>query len=424
MVFNVKQPNGKYKAKWIGTGLSAPAEKETAEKMMKETAQMFENVNSSKSNNEVSSKIEFESITPQIQTVESKTESEPILLPVLTASGQLVYTQQYQLPEKNLFYKYIKEWLSEKRKDMCIDSTTIEGYDSICSNHLIPFFKKNKMMLEDITYRDIQNYIDHEALSGNKKTKAGLSPKSLQAIKKVLSQIFKQAKRDKLILDNPCEFVKLPKQVKSEPQILDLNQVNKFLENIKNEDLYPVIYITIVYGLRRSEAIALKWDSVDFESKTVTIKHTIVKGCKTVEKDTTKTDSSFRKYPMSDEIKRILLKQKETENENRIKYGNDYIESDYIFKWDDGQFYKPDYVTRKFKALLKKYNMPDIRFHDLRHSCASLLASGGFQIKDIQEWLGHADISTTANIYAHLFTDRKESILNAMDLTITKDDEG
>lgn len=97
-----------------------------------------------------------------------------------------------------------------------------------------------------------------------------------------------------------------------------------------------------------------------------------------------------------------------------IQYPNKPNANDYVFCWDNGNPYKPDYISRHFKQILIKYNLPVIRFHDLRHSCASLLVSNGFTLKDIQEWLGHADIQTTANIYAHLDTERKANIMKSM----------
>lgn len=96
-----------------------------------------------------------------------------------------------------------------------------------------------------------------------------------------------------------------------------------------------------------------------------------------------------------------------------MKYKENYTENDYIFKWPDGTMFNPDQITRRFVGLLKKYGLPPIRFHDLRHSCASLLMSKGFQLKDVQEWLGHADIETTANIYGHLDQSRKKELMNA-----------
>lgn len=158
----------------------------------------------------------------------------------------------------------------------------------------------------------------------------------------------------------------------------------------------------------------MKWDSIDFSRKTITIKHTVVQYNKAVEKDTTKNNSSYRSYPMNEYLEKMLLSIKEQEKHNRKLFGNEYIDNDYIFKWQNGKMYSPDYITSKFSKLLKQYDLPHIRFHDLRHTCASLLIDNNYQLKDIQEWLGHADIQTTANIYGHIDIERKKSISNSM----------
>lgn len=189
-----------------------------------------------------------------------------------------------------------------------------------------------------------------------------------------------------------------------------------FISNvISNEYLYPLIYITVIFGLRREEVLGLKWDSVNFENETVTIKHTVVCYDKMVfQKDSTKNDSSLRSFPLLPEVKEILLSLKAQEQENKKLFGKSYNNNDYIFKWQDGTPFNPNYITRKWSKLLSQYNLRHIRFHDLRHSCASLLVSFGFTIKDIQEWLGHSDIQTTANIYAHLSAERKNNIANTI----------
>lgn len=133
-----------------------------------------------------------------------------------------------------------------------------------------------------------------------------------------------------------------------------------------------------------------------------------------VEKDQTKTSSSYRSYPLTEDVKIILLDLKEKENKDREFFENCYLENNYIFKWEDGKPYEPNYITDKFQKLLKQNNLPHIRFHDLRHSCASLLIANGFSLKDIQEWLGHSDIQTTANVYAHLDVKRKNNIALSM----------
>ena len=147
------------------------------------------------------------------------------------------------------------------------------------------------------------------------------------------------------------------------------------------------------------------------------IKHTVVRFSTIVEKDCTKNEASRRSYPLGDIPKSMLLELKEKENRNRKLCGKDYIDNDYIFKWDNGEPYKPEYISHIFQTMLEKNGLRKIRFHDLRHSCASLLVALDYQIKDIQEWLGHADINTTANIYSHLDTRRKNNIANSMSNT-------
>lgn len=131
-------------------------------------------------------------------------------------------------------------------------------------------------------------------------------------------------------------------------------------------------------------------------------------------KDKTKNASSYRSFPLVSEIKDMLISEKKRQEQNRKEFGKAYTKSPYIFVWDDGRPYTPDYVSHHFKRLLKKHNLQHIRFHDLRHSCASILLSQGYGLKDVQEWLGHADIKMTANIYGHLDIERKKSIANAM----------
>ena len=189
---------------------------------------------------------------------------------------------------------------------------------------------------------------------------------------------------------------------------------------IRDEPLYPVVYITTLYGLRRSEVLGLKWDSIDFENNLLIIQHTVSKVTKAIAKDKTKNQSSRRAFPLMPEAKAIFLAAEAAAKENRLLFGRDYHENDYVFKWPNGDPFTPDYVSHAFGKLLKKNHLPHIRFHDLRHSCASLLLNQGFTLKDVQEWMGHADIKMTANIYGHLDAARKQSMADQLSGSLFK----
>ena len=144
-------------------------------------------------------------------------------------------------------------------------------------------------------------------------------------------------------------------------------QMRDLLTAVKNERLYPIIYVTALYGLRRSEVLGLKWDSINFAMQTLTIRHTVARVTKVVEKNKTKNASSFRSFPLTDDAVRLFKILLQQEQYYRNHFGKDYIDNDYVFTWEDGHPYSPDYVSHTFHKLLKKYDLPHIRFHDLRH---------------------------------------------------------
>ncbi len=362
-VINVKNNNGVRKQRWIPSGISAKGNKKKAEQFLRDTIRQYE-------------------IEESIISTDTP------------------------------FCNYVKIWLKSIEKS--IDPITYQGYESVALAHIIPYFEKKNTLLNKISREDIQRYINEKYEHGRLDGKGGLSPKTLKTHKLIIRLALKEAVKSHLITTNPCDDVILPKMAHREISFYSASQLNDLFNAIKNEPLYPLIYFTAIYGLRRSEVLGLKWDSVNFENNTITIKHTVVRFNDVFEKDSTKTSSSYRSYPLTEEVKNILTMLKEAEKKNITLFGKEYIKNGYIFKWENGKPYAPDYITSKFSKILKKYGFPHIRFHDLRHSCASLLVSQGFSLKDVQEWLGHSDFSITANLYAHLDTQRKTNIAKSM----------
>ena len=307
-----------------------------------------------------------------------------------------------------LFADYIRHWLTHIARK--VDEVTMQGYQTLADGHILPYFDQHKVPLREVDHKLIQRYMDEKYTSGRKDSKGGLAPRSLRLHKNILNQALNLAVQDKLIPANPCQFVVLPQNVRYESNFCTAQQLRDIFEALRGDDLLPLVKITALYGLRRSELLGLQWDSIDFERKTMTIRHTVSKVTKVVAKDKTKNASSHRSLPLTPDAEAIFRRAKELEEQNRLAFGREYQENSYVFKWPDGHPYSPDYISHRFSDLLKKHGLPHIRFHELRHSCASMLLDMGFTLKDVQEWLGHSDIKMTANIYAHLDTARKSSI--------------
>ncbi len=312
-----------------------------------------------------------------------------------------------------LFSDYVKIWLEQVKNS--VDNITFQGYEQLANSHIIPYFKHKKTRLQDVKKETLQAYIDEKSKSGRLDNKGGLSAKSLKLHRNILNQTLKEALKSGLISVNPCQWVKLPQIQRREPTFYTAEQIEKLLSAISEDStFYLLVKLTATYGLRRSEVLGLMWDSIDFENDTLQIAHTVVKVNSTVCKNKTKNASSYRSFPLIDEIKQLLLAERKKQTQNRKEFGKEYIQSPYVFVWDNGKPFATEYVSQHFKRLLEWNNLPHIRFHDLRHSCASILLSRGFTLKDVQEWLGHSDITLTANIYGHLDIERKKAIADTM----------
>ena len=311
-----------------------------------------------------------------------------------------------------LFADYIRHWLTHIARK--VDEVTMQGYKTLADGHILPYFDQKKVPVRSLDHTMIQRYMDEKYQNGRLDGKGGLSPRSLRLHKNIISQALDLAVQSKLIPANPCQFVELPQNERYESTFYNAKQLQDLFKAFQGDELLPLVKITALYGLRRSELLGLQWDSIDFERKTMTIRHTVSKVTEVVAKDKTKNASSRRSFPLTAEAEAIFRRAKELEQQNRAAFGREYQENSYIFKWPDGHHYSPDYISHHFAKVLKKQGLPHIRFHELRHSCASMLLDMGFTLKDVQEWLGHSDIKMTANIYAHLDTARKNTIADSL----------
>ena len=268
-------------------------------------------------------------------------------------------------PHDILFSDAVRRWLEDVRHR--VDEVTYQGYEVQARAHILPYFDDLQIRLCDVDGETLQTYINVKAKFGRSDGHGGLSAVSLRQHKNVLNQTLKLAQRDGLIHTNPADLVVMPHAAQFAGTFYTEAQMRDLLTAVKNERLYPIIYVTALYGLRRSEVLGLKWDSINFAMQTLTIRHTVARVTKVVEKNKTKNASSFRSFPLTDDAVRLFKIMLQQEQYYRNHFGKDYIDNDYVFTWEDGHPYSPDYVSHTFHKLLKKYDLPHIRFHDLRH---------------------------------------------------------
>lgn len=356
IVLNIYE-NGKRKRKWIATGLDVKGNKRKAEQMLREVLQTYE---------------------------------------------------PYKPSAEMLFSDYIRHWMELVVRK--VDAVTYQGYEVLVNAHILPYFDSTHLKLCEINADILQSYFDEKATNGRTDGKGGLAPASLRRLKNPINQALKEAVKNGLLPHNPCQFVVLPKKERYEAQYYTAKQLQALFQAIEGDPIAPLVQIAALYGLRRSEVLGLKWDSIDFDNGLLTIKHTVSKVTKAISKDKTKTASSHRSFPLTENAIAIFKEARQQESENRIQFGKEYNANEYIFKWPNGTPFAPDYVSQHFRLLLERHQLPLIRFHDLRHSCASLLLNSGFTLKDVQEWMGHSDITMTANIYGHLDSARKQTM--------------
>lgn len=318
-----------------------------------------------------------------------------------------------------LFADYLLEWLEIAKGRLA--HATYGAYQGLLKSTIVPYFRKKKLTLRELEARHLQMFYS-EMLRR-------VTPNTVIHYHAVIHSALKYAVKTDMLIQNVADKVDRPRKNSFQPVFLSADEMQKMFEALRGTKLELPVLVTAFYGLRRSEALGLKWDAIDFERNTITIKHIVTNAkidgkCEIVCADRAKTKSSLRSLPLVSNIREKLLALREQQKENRRVCGNCYSKKydGYVFVDAMGNIFNPRSVTANFSKLLEQNGLRHIRFHDLRHSCASLLLANDVPLKQIQEWLGHSDIGTTANIYSHLDYKSKITSANVMDNILTLPD--
>ena len=370
VVLNYRDENGKRKTPWISTNLPVKGNKKRAENFMMDVRRNF--------------------VPPNVQRIEEREAMQ---------KGDILFTD------------FLLKWLRVAKSTVKL--TTYASYEMMATKIIIPYFQILNIKLKELTTEDIQDFYSAQL--------ERVSANTVIHYHAVIHRALKYAVKIKTIQSNPAVNVERPRKEKFIGSFYDKKEINTLFDIIQGHPLEVAIKLAAFYGLRREEIIGLKWTAIDFENNTLTIQHTVTE-CNLdgkhieVASDTAKTDSSLRTMPLVTNFREMLLAKKEKQEHYRKLCGRSYCKEhlDYIFVNEMGERWKPRYLSDGFKRILEQNGLRRIRFHDLRHTCASLLLANNVPMKKIQEWLGHSDFSTTANIYAHLDFQSKISSAEAM----------
>ena len=337
VVLNYRDENGKRKTPWISTNLPVKGNKKRAENFMMDVRRNF--------------------VPPNVQRIEEREAMQ---------KGDILFTD------------FLLKWLRVAKSTVKL--TTYASYEMMATRIIIPYFETLNIKLKELTTEDIQEFYSAQL--------ERVSANTVIHYHAVIHRALKYAVKIKTIQSNPAVNVERPRKEKFIGSFYDKKEINTLFDIIQGHPLEVAIKLAAFYGLRREEIIGLKWTAIDFENNTLTIQHTVTE-CNLdgkhieVASDTAKTDSSLRTMPLVTNFREMLLAKKEKQEHYRKLCGRSYCKEylDYIFVNEMGERWKPRYLSDGFKRILEQNGLRRIRFHDLRHTCASLLLANNVPMK-------------------------------------------
>ena len=307
-----------------------------------------------------------------------------------------------------LFADYLLEWLEIAKGRLAV--ATYSSYAAMIKKPVGPYFRQRNLTLRELEARHLQMFYSEMLRK--------VKPNTVIHYHAIIHSALKYAVKTDMLVQNVADKVDRPKKNSFQPVFLSAEEMQKMFEALRGTKLELPVLVAAFYGFRRGEVLGLKWDAIDFERGTISVIRTVttitVDGKQTeIEQQSAKTKSSLRTLPLIGSFREYFLQVKEAQELNKQICGNCYNHEydGFVFVDELGERMRANYLTSAFPKFLEDHGLRRMRFHDLRHSCASLLLANGVPLKHIQEWLGHSDFTTTANIYAHL--DYKSKITSA-----------
>ena len=311
----------------------------------------------------------------------------------------------YIAPNKMTVSEWLDIWVKEYLSK--VKPRTAESYEIIVKNHLKPGLGAAK--LDALEPHTVQTF--YNSLCEGRDVKKPLSPKTVKNIHGVLHKALQQALKNRYIPFNPAEACELPRVEKAEIKPLDEKQISVFLKAIKGHPYEDLFTVDLFTGMRKGEILGLQWGNVNLVKGTILINKQLQKvvGSKGEYHLVSTKNSKGRQITIPPFVVTVLRKVKKKQLENRLRYGECYEdESNYVFTDELGRHLRPKPVYDAFKKVMNELDLPEARFHDLRHSYAVASIKSGDDIKTVQDNLGHATAAFTLDIYGHVTEQMKK----------------
>jgi integrase len=308
--------------------------------------------------------------------------------------------------------EYLDRWLSGSVRGS-VKQSTFDRNEIAVRVHIKPALGSIK--LKKLAPAHVQGFYQD-------RLDTGLAPASVNKLHVVLHKALDQAVKWNMIPRNPTEVVRAPRPTPKEMHPLSTDETRKLLEAARSDKLEALYVLAIHTGMRQGELLALKWLDVDLENATVSVRRTLTKNGGRLLLGEPKTRKSRRNIQLTDEAVRALREHLDRQVEHIQRFGDLYRDEGLIFASEVGTLINPSNLRqRSFASLLKRASLPQIRFHDLRHTCATLLLSRNVHPKFVQELLGHANIAITLDTYSHVLVSMGDHTARAMELALSNE---
>jgi len=308
--------------------------------------------------------------------------------------------------------EYLQHWLNDYVKTNC-STRTLDGYQSIVNRHLTP--NLGHIPLTQLQPQHIQKYYAYALTDGRIDGKGELSPRTVLHIHRVLFQALKYAARQGLLIRNPAELVDPPRARKLKMKTLIPQEIAGLLNAAKGTLYYPIIYTAINTGLRQAELLGLRWRDLDLELASLSVSQVLFKRRGICQFKEPKSEHSRRRLDLSPSLALFLRKYRVERETERLLLGKPLSEDDLVFSNISNVPTDPGTLTHNFARIARRAGLWGIRFHDLRHTFASLMLLAGIHPKIVSEMLGHSSVAFTLDVYSHVVGGLQKKAMERLD---------